>query len=99
MEATVGRHRGALHGISGIGFAQRTDGSRVVTTSAPITVDSQLDNPEHVPASGSRRHRWPIVAAVVVVAAAVVVGVMDPFAGGHSATPGVTTTAPIRRRC
>jgi hypothetical protein len=30
------------------------------------------------------------VAAVVVVAAAVVVGVMDPFAGGHSATPGVT---------
>ena len=25
---------------------QRTDGSRVVTTSAPITVDSQLDNPE-----------------------------------------------------
>ncbi len=61
-----------------------------MTTSAPITVDSQLDNPEHVPASGSRRHRWPIVAAVVVVAAAVVVGVMDPFAGGHSATPGVT---------
>ena len=30
------------------------------------------------------------MAAVVVVAAAVVVGVMDPFAGGHSATPGVT---------
>jgi HlyD family secretion protein len=30
------------------------------------------------------------VAAVVVIAAAVVVGITDPFAGGHSATPGVT---------
>jgi hypothetical protein len=31
-----------------------------------------------------------MVAGVVVVAAAVVVGVMDPFGGGYSATPGVT---------
>ena len=66
------------HTESRIGLAQRTDGSRVVTTSTPVTADSQLDSPEHAPARGSRRHRWPIVAAVVVVAAAVVVGVIDP---------------------
>ena len=75
---------------SRIRLAPRTDGRRVVTTSTPVTADSQLDSPEHAPARGSRRHRWPIVGAVVVVAAAVVVGVIDPFAGGHSATPGVT---------
>ena len=59
-----------------------------MTTSTPVTADSQFDSPEHAPARGSRRHRWPILGAVVVVAA-VVVGVIDPFAGGHSPTPAV----------
>ena len=61
-----------------------------MTTSARITADSQLDVPEHSPARAFRRHRWPIVTAVVVVAAAVVLGIMNPFAGGHPATPGIT---------
>ena len=68
-------------------LAQRTDGRRVVTTSTPVTADSQPDSPEHAPARGRRRW-WATVGAVVVVAA-VVVGVMDPFAGGHSAASGL----------
>jgi hypothetical protein len=68
-----------------------------VTTSTPVAAETQRDRPEHGPARGSRRSRWPIVAAVVVVVTAVVVGVMDPFAGGHSATPRVpgNTADPI----
>jgi hypothetical protein len=62
-----------------------------VTTSTPPAANSQLDNPEHPPARGSRRHRWLIAAAVIAAAAAavVVVGVMDPFAGDHPGTSGV----------